>query len=48
MVNRKWGKKITKFQGISDRIAALKISLTNEELTIIQVYAPTATAEKKK
>lgn len=39
--------KLTEFRGISDRIAIIKFQFEKQSLTIIQIYAPTATTEEK-
>lgn len=44
LINRKWGDKVIKYAGISDRVAYILVQLTqNKTLKIIQVYAPTET-----
>lgn len=48
IVDKKWGDNLLEYRGISDRLALLKIKLDKgKNLTIIQVYAPTATAEEE-
>ncbi len=49
LIKNEWKNNILEFQGISDRIATVKIRIkTCRNLTVIQVYAPTAMAIEEK
>ncbi|KAF2898322.1 hypothetical protein ILUMI_07853, partial [Ignelater luminosus] len=48
MVNKKIKNQIVKFKEITNRIAILEIRLNKKEnITIIQIYAPTSTSEEE-
>ncbi|CAH2088608.1 unnamed protein product [Euphydryas editha] len=44
MVNKRHKKNILSFQGLSERVALLELSVYNTNITIIQCYAPTTAA----
>lgn len=42
LIKKEWSSKLGEFEGISDRIAKLKLKIdSNKSISIIQVYAPT-------
>lgn len=45
LVNRNWKENVQEFRSIKDRIAVLKLRQDNKKIILVQVYAPTLTAD---
>ena len=47
IIGKEWKEKVSIFKGINDRLATIKVDLGKDNIiTIIQVYAPTSSAEE--
>jgi len=45
IIRKEYKKYLYELKGVNDRIAYIKLRMEKKELTIIQVYAPTAETE---
>lgn len=42
IINKKWTKLIKEFKPISPRLAMLKLEINNQQIVLLQIYAPTS------
>ena len=47
IIRKEYKKYLYELKGVNDRIAYIKLRMEKKELTIIQVYAPTAETENE-
>lgn len=47
IVDKKWSHSIIEYIAINDRIIVVKLNSTPNKLNLVQVYAPTSTAEEE-
>lgn len=50
LIKKAWSEKLMEYKGISDRIVMAKFKMKNDgsqTITIVQIYAPTSSAEEK-